>query len=163
MMFRILLFFGVAAALAGSVLPADAAAQARPIVESTMSADLLRYRGEMMEEYQKVMRAWSDAVGRGDARAAASFYAEDAVIVTAEGQVVQGRGAIERLLRDQIPQWGSIQVGLLDFEVSGALIYGLGTFAQGGGTVSGSYVTLLQRSGRALRIRSQTFAGTLAS
>lgn len=134
-------------------------AQVRPIVQSTARQDLMLYRAEMMEDYQRLMRAWSAALSRGDVRAASAFYAEDAVIVTATGEVMQGRPAIERMLRDQIAQWGGFQVGLLDFEASSSLLYGLGSYAHGstGGQVTGNLVVLLQRSGRTLRIRSQTF------
>jgi hypothetical protein len=74
-----------------------------------------------------------------------------------------GRREIQTMLEEMIPRWRNLRIGLLDFEASGSLLYGLGTYVYEEGvgsetsTVTGTYVLVLHRGGRNLRIRSQTF------
>lgn len=140
-----------------------AGAQVRPVVQSTADHDQMVYNAEMMEDYQGLVRSWSRAMANGDVRAASRLYTDNAVMIPEPGEMVNGRAEIEAALGALAERWRNIRIGLLDFEASGSLLYGLGTYAydQGVGeqtsTVSGTYVLVLHRGGRNVRIRSQTF------
>jgi ketosteroid isomerase-like protein len=144
-------------------LATAAEAQVRPIMQSTAERDQMLFNAEMMEDYQGLVRSWTAAMGRGDSRAAAALYHENAVLISEPGEVVQGRRDIEVALQELSSRWRNLRIGLLDFEASGSLLYGLGTYVydEGAGaqasTVTGTYVLVLHRGGRHLRIRSQTF------
>ncbi len=138
-------------------------AQVRPIVQSTAERDQMQFNAEMMEDYQGLIRNWSSAMGRGDTRAAAALYAENAVMIPEPGQMASGRREIEAALVEMNTRWRNLRIGLLDFEASGSLMYGLGTYVYEEGigaetsTITGTYVLVLHRGGRSLRIRSLAF------
>ena len=50
----------------------------------------------LRREVEQVARAMEDAVTRGDLKAAASYYADDAIVRTARGIVAQGRAGIDQ-------------------------------------------------------------------
>jgi len=135
--------------------------QVRPIPQSTVEQDRMRYNAEMMEEYQDLLRSWSRAMSQGNVRAAAGMFADNAVLHRG-GQPAQGRPAIQEGLYEISSTWQNLRFGLLDFESSGGLMYGLGTyqFEEGVGSQvtsgTGTYILILQRAGRTLRIRSLT-------
>jgi ketosteroid isomerase-like protein len=137
--------------------------QVRPIPQSNVEQDRMRYNAEMMEDYQSLLRSWSRAMMQGNVRAATSLFAEDAVLLHRPGEPAHGREAIQQSLHEISSNWSNLRFGLLDFEASGWLMYGFGSYEfEGGGgsqleSVSGSYILILQRAGRTLRIRSLTF------
>jgi ketosteroid isomerase-like protein len=145
------------------LLSSHLGAQVRPIVQSTAERDQIRFNAEMMEAFQGLTRNWSAAMGRGDIRAAAALYTDNAVMIAEPGQMASGRRDIEQALVEMSSRWRNLRIGLLDFEASGRLMYGLGTYVYEEGvgaatsTVTGTYVLVLHRGGRSLRIRSQTF------
>jgi ketosteroid isomerase-like protein len=157
--FRIFCLSSAALLLLSSV----SEAQVRPIVQSTAERDQMRFNAEMMEDYQGLIRNWSAAMGRGDTRAAAALYTDNAVMIPEPGQMAAGRREIEQALVEMNSRWRNLRIGLLDFEASGSLMYGLGRYVyeegvgEGTSTVTGTYVLVLHRGGRNLRIRSQTF------
>ena len=51
---------------------------------------------------------------RGDAAATAEPYADDAVFVTASGESVRGRAAIEALMRDRFASSGHAVSGTIE-------------------------------------------------
>ncbi|HEX6016448.1 MAG TPA: nuclear transport factor 2 family protein [Geminicoccaceae bacterium] len=50
----------------------------------------------MREQIESAYRAWNDAFNRGDAKAVASFYSENAKLLPPTHDVIEGREAIER-------------------------------------------------------------------
>lgn len=56
---------------------------------------------------------WLDAMQRQDAAAIAAIYGDDAVFVTAGGEVVRGRGALERFERERFAQAGRVLEGTI--------------------------------------------------
>jgi ketosteroid isomerase-like protein len=140
-----------------------AEAQVRPVVQSTAERDQMQYNAEMMGDFQDLVRDWREAVIAGNIRAAAGLYADNAVLVPAAGELAQGNSEVEAALTSISREWRNLRIGLLDFEASGSLLYGLGTYVYDTGvgaeatTVTGTYVLVLRRTGRHLRIRSQTF------
>lgn len=144
----------------------SAAAQVNPIQGSNQRQDILQYSAESMQDYQDVVKEWTAAWGREDARRAARLYVDDATFVPEGGVLVQGRREIEESLRELLPRRQNMQLQISDFEVRGTLLYGLGTYTYrepaefNGGmrTVTGTYMTVMQRNGRTWRIRSQIFS-----
>jgi ketosteroid isomerase-like protein len=69
---------------------------------------------------------WLEAMQRQDAAAIAAIYGDDAVFVRAGGDVVRGRGALERFERERFAQTGRVLEGtILDDGLTraGELIY----------------------------------------
>jgi uncharacterized protein (TIGR02246 family) len=69
---------------------------------------------------------WLHAMKHGDARATADPYADDAVFVTASGESVRGRPAIEKLMRDRFASGGRAVDGAIKQDgltAVGGLIY----------------------------------------
>ncbi len=92
------------------------------------------------------------------------LYTEDAMLLPADQEPVQGRRAIEAHFQQQLAGTGEIQTGVADFTVSGSLAVASGRYwyrtgAQNGAaeTVSGTYMMALRQEGRSWRIRSQIF------
>jgi hypothetical protein len=71
----------LAAALLLCSITSTAMAQSRPIVQSTAERDQMQFNAEMMEDFQGLVRTWSAAMGRGDARSAAALYHDNAVMI----------------------------------------------------------------------------------
>ncbi len=154
----------LSALLSAAAVPVQA--QVNPIQGGNQRQDVLQYSVESMQEYQDVVRQWTSAWSRADAGRTARFYLDDATFVPDGGVLLQGRREIERSLREILPRRRDMQLQISDFEVRGTLLYGLGTFSyredvEGTGgyrTVSGTYMTVMQRNGRTWRIRSQIFS-----
>jgi uncharacterized protein (TIGR02246 family) len=146
------------------------AAQVNPIQGGNQRADVRQYNVESMLEYHDLVREWSSAWARADVSRTARFYLDDATFVPEGGVLVQGRREIEESLRELLPKRRDLQLQISDFEVRGTLLYGLGSFtyrepvegSAGMRTVSGTYMTVMQRNGRTWRIRSQIFSPAAA-
>lgn len=99
---------------------------------------------------------WVAALKAHDAAAVAAPYAEDGIFVTATGNVVKGRQAIEAMTRDRFPQMGTIVSGTIvqdGVTRQGTSIYEWGhadlTLAHEGGSPQRSrarYLTVWQKS-----------------
>lgn len=69
---------------------------------------------------------WLPAVQRQDVKAIVEPYADEAVFVTATGESVKGRDAIEQLMRDRFARGGRVAGGTLrqdDLVATGTMIY----------------------------------------
>jgi len=108
---------------------------------------------------EKLAADWTAAFAKGDARALAGFYTEDAVRVTQEGGVVLGRAAIEKEFAANIAgPWkgakiaikiGSTQAMSADIAVNEGTWEVSGTGPDGKPmTLNGNYVnTLVKKAG----------------
>lgn len=126
-----------AAAAEGAVVPEDLLAQARPTIEAANSD-------------------WVPAMKRKDAKAIASFYAEDGVLVAPNGKALQGREAVEAsYAKGMTPGFkflagGIVQDGVV--LVPGPMIYEWGhadvEIERDGKTIhsSGNYLTVWKRN-----------------
>jgi uncharacterized protein (TIGR02246 family) len=154
----------LATATALSVAPA--AAQVNPIQGGHQRQDVMQYNVESMQEYQNIVREWTTAWSRSDIRRVSRLYVDDATFVPVGGEMLLGRQEIEESLRELVPRRRDMQLQISDFEVRGTLLYGMGTFTYresldgeaGSRTVTGTYMTVMQRNGRTWRIRSQIFS-----
>jgi uncharacterized protein (TIGR02246 family) len=146
-----------------ALAPLPVAGQVLPIQQGITNEHQL-YTAETMVEYQELVREWGTAWSNGNAARVARLYADNAVFVPVGGEIVQGRANIERAVRGLVSEWSNLQMGLTDFEVRGNILYGLGMYsyiAHENGTasnVNGTYIVVMQRSGRSWRIRSQVFS-----
>lgn len=141
-------------------------AQMLPVPRSPDSRQEMReFNAEALRGVNLALTEWRQAWARNDARTAARFYTEDALLQISDGKAIQGRAAIERSLATSLATRGEIQVGVEDFTASGNLAYAFGRFwypMEEEGTdvhpVSGTYVMVFRRGGRSWRIRSQIFS-----
>jgi uncharacterized protein (TIGR02246 family) len=96
--------------------------------------------------------AWLRATKQEDASAMAEPYADDGVFVTATGEVVRGRAAIEQLMRDRFAKTGRVVDGRIvedGLKRAGSMIYEWGhvelQFARDGSKpvgLKGRYLTV---------------------
>jgi uncharacterized protein (TIGR02246 family) len=78
------------------------------------------------ETIAKANADWLVAMKRGDAAATVEPYADDAVFVTATGEAVRGRAAIEQLMRERFAKSGNALDGRIiedGLTREGSLIY----------------------------------------
>jgi uncharacterized protein (TIGR02246 family) len=143
-----------------------AVAQVVPIQGGAGRADQMLYAAESLQEYQTLLRSWTAAWSRGNARDVTRLYIDDATLVPTGGTILQGRGEILPAIGDLIAERPNMRVTLLEYEVRGTLFYTLGSYthqggsagSSSGGLASGTVATILQRDGRTWRIRSQIFS-----
>jgi uncharacterized protein (TIGR02246 family) len=122
------------------------------------------YNMEVLRAYNALMQDWREAWQRGDPKAAAEFYTDEAFLFVPDSELIQGKASIETYLTRALPGVVEIRTGLTDFVASERLAYALGPFwyevrAAGGPprTLTGTYVAVLVREGRRWKIRSQVF------
>lgn len=127
-----------------SLILAGCTAQAPPPPSTDVNA--------VRDEIGKLRTAWIAAAERDDAAAVAQMYAEDAVLMTAEGAVVRGRQGIQDYFAKAFLTSGGLEVTPMGFDASGDLAYESGRFSQdvtppdGKPTkVSGHYVVVSKR------------------
>lgn len=129
--------FAWAATAAGATGPAEAErmiAEAKPAIEAAN-------------------HDWLPAIERQDAKALAAPYAENGIFLTATGESIVGRTAIERLYQDRFAKSRVVDADLIQdgLTAQGALIYEWGhariESEQGGtrATRTAAYLTVWQR------------------
>jgi len=79
----------------------------------------------------------------GDAPAVARLFTEDAMLLRPGAAPVQGRAAIEQSYGAYISNGVEIAMEVMEFQASGNLAYGVGTF--GGDFGAGSFIDVLKR------------------
>jgi uncharacterized protein (TIGR02246 family) len=123
----------------GTTASADAAAQTDPAA--------------VRAEVDQLRNDWLAAAERDDAAAVAQLYAEDAVVLSSDGEMpLQGRDAIQKAYTTDLPMVSKMELRPQDFHVSGDLAYDFGEFTQqvtlARGkpmTISGNYLVILRR------------------
>jgi uncharacterized protein (TIGR02246 family) len=108
---------------------------------------------QSMADIQKLDDAWAVAFNKGDAKAAAAMYAEDAYVLPDKGEMVHGRAAIEAFFKGATQQIGDIALKTGDVQALGpdaAREVGTFTFktkAQPPQNVSGKYAVVWRKIG----------------
>jgi uncharacterized protein (TIGR02246 family) len=69
---------------------------------------------QSVADIQKLDDAWAVAFNKGDAKAAAATYAEDAYVLPNMGEMVHGRAAIEAFFKGATQQIGDIALKAVD-------------------------------------------------
>ncbi|HET7464491.1 MAG TPA: DUF4440 domain-containing protein [Longimicrobium sp.] len=164
--------FALFAAAAVVSLSATAAhAQVLPGPRDDTDARISQYRMDVLREANATLTAWRDAWAEDDVRALVRLYDRKAV-VQLPGDVTtrQGVAGVETALRAQLPGVGRIELGLLDAEVSGDLLFIFQSFmlspVPGDSAsaevepVTGTSTLVMKRERGGWRIRAQMFLPT---
>jgi uncharacterized protein (TIGR02246 family) len=103
-------------------------------------------------EVERIRNEWVEAAEAGDAASVALLYAEDARMVGVDGEVAEGRQAIQDALAAGFEGLTDLQVSSTDVVVGSDVISDMGTFTQTfqtpdgqEQTVSGQYIVVLRR------------------
>jgi uncharacterized protein (TIGR02246 family) len=108
---------------------------------------------QSVADIQKLDDAWAVAFNKGDAKAAAAMYAEDAYVLPDKGEMVHGRAAIEAFFKGATQQIGDIALKAGDVQPLGPdAAREIGTFtfktkAQPPQNVSGKYAVVWRKIG----------------
>ena len=108
---------------------------------------------QSVADIQKLDDAWAVAFNKGDAKAAAATYAEDAYVLPNMGEMVHGRAAIEAFFKGATQQIGDIALKAVDVLPLGPdAAREIGTFtyktkAQPPQDVSGKYAVVWRKIG----------------
>jgi ketosteroid isomerase-like protein len=153
------------AALLLVVVTSTGSAQVLPMPHrSERDLELQQYTADGLRDYTAMLNDWADAVRRGDGRAAARFYTDDATLRLADGTEIVGRLSIDNYLQENVRPGGDVQMGVTDFAVGGNLGYAMGRYvmrpdaSHPATSSAGIYVAVLRRAGKAWRIRALVFA-----
>ena len=95
------------------------------------------------DQYDKLTAVYEGAHAAGDAEAIGRLFTEDAVVLFPGYPPVSGRQAIRDLYKTFLGEGVKITVNAQDFDQSGDIAYGAGTFEAEDGT--GNYLEVLQR------------------
>ncbi|HEX8273233.1 MAG TPA: DUF4440 domain-containing protein [Longimicrobiaceae bacterium] len=130
--------------------------------------EMREFNAEALRGVSSMLAEWRGAWARDDAREAARFYTDDALLLIGDGKPLRGRQEIQTGFGGILSTTGVIQVAVEDFLASGNVAYAYGNFwypdeqDQDAPPVTGTYVMLLRRDGRNWKIRSQMFSATPA-
>lgn len=144
-------------------------AQVLPVPRGTDSRQEMReFNAESLRGVSGMLAEWRGAWARNDAREAARFYTDDALLLIGDGKPLRGRKDIETGFAGILSTSGVIQVAVDDFVASGNVAYAFGNFwyqneeGESEPAISGTYVMLFRRDGRSWKIRSQMFSASPA-
>lgn len=114
---------------------ADAAATGDPAAQMDT--------GAIESEVGQVRDAWADAALAGDAATIGSLYTDDAILAGPEGELAEGRQAIEEALN--IDGVTSMDISAIHTEVGTDMVSEVGTFSQSMQTAEGEEQTISGR------------------
>ncbi len=107
---------------------------------------------------QKLNDEWADAFNRGDAKAVAAMYTNDAYVLPPGAEMVKGRKAIEELWRGEMKEIGDVKITTINVKSLGpkaAREIGTATFktkAQPPQDGSIKYAVVWEKSGRSWKL-----------
>ena len=108
---------------------------------------------QSVADIQKLDDAWAVAFNKGDVKAVALMYAEDAYVLPDKGEMAHGRAAIEAFLKGATQQIGDIALKAVDVQPLGPdAAREIGTFtlktkSQPPQDVSGKYAVVWRKIG----------------
>jgi uncharacterized protein (TIGR02246 family) len=121
------------------------------------------FTADVLRAYDRMITEWRAAWQKGDPKAVAEFYLDDALFFVGDTVPLQGKASVMQQLQRMVPGTVELRTGLSDFVASDRLAYALGPFywevKDSAGTttrvVTGTVVTIVVRDGRRWKIRSQ--------
>jgi uncharacterized protein (TIGR02246 family) len=141
---RVVLWIGLGVSAIATATALATGQSRRPEVDATARASIAKANAD-----------WLDAMKRQDVRAIVEPYTDDAIFVTATGESVRGRSAIEQLMRDRFARTGRVTGGRIvedGITAAGTMIYEWGHAdleiardAQAATPVRGRYLTVWAR------------------
>ena len=160
----------LAASAALALVLAPAGARAQSALSATENA---RYRAEATRDAMTMLGQWQNAWTRDDVRTLSRLYDPEALLrLPGQPAAVQGREAVEQLLRARLPAFGTLEVETVDVEVGGQLLYLFQRYSIAPAdaarpsalALSGNVTTVLERdASTGWRIRAQTFEAPAAA
>jgi uncharacterized protein (TIGR02246 family) len=122
------------------------------------------YVAEVLDQINDLLADW-DAAWAGDrVDEVTELYWEDALFIPPDGRLRRGQDEIREYLVGALPDYGSVEAFMLDFDASGGMAQVFGNYmleidqGEAAGTrKSGPLITIYLRRGREWRIRSQVF------
>lgn len=122
------------------------------------------YHAEVLSEINELQAEWGAAWANDDVDELLELYWDNAVVITREGTPLTGHSELRGWLEGQLPDQGTAEAFMLDFDASGgmAVIYGnysieVRTEAGPWRRMTGPVVTVYSMRSRRWRIRSQVF------
>lgn len=161
--------FAAAALLSLSATAAHA--QVLPGPRDDTDARISQYRMDVLREASETLNAWREAWAGDNVQALLKLYDRKAV-VQLPGDVTtrQGVAGVETALKAQLPGVGRMELGLLDAEVSGDLLFIYQSFmlspvpndqpANDVEPVTGTSTLVMKRERGGWKIRAQMFLPT---
>jgi ketosteroid isomerase-like protein len=140
-------------------------AQVLPTPRDQSDERMSQYRTDMLREATITLNAWRDAWAADDVRALVRLYDRKAMVqFPGDAMNQQGLAAVETALKARLPAAGRMELGLMDAEVSGDLMYIFQTYmlqpADGDTTaepVTGTSTLVLRHDRGGWKIRAQVF------
>lgn len=125
-------------------------------------------RREALRGTNRLLREWTEAWNKDDARRLVRMYTTDAVLLPADGGTqLRGQESIARFLSEALEAASEIRLTLSDFDGASRMAYALGTFSYtsvgregtNGSTrnLEGEFILVLRKDSGDWRIRSQLF------
>jgi len=157
----------MAAAVLAPLGAARAHAQVLPTPRDESDARMSQYRTDMLREATTTINAWRDAWAADDVRGLVRLYDRKAMVqFPGDAMNQQGLAAVESALKTRLPAMGRMDLGLLDAEVSGDLMYIFQTYVlepqdgSMGDPVTGTSTLVLHHDRGGWKIRAQVFIPT---
>lgn len=146
-------------------------AQVRPGPRDDTDERMSQFRMDVLREANETITAWRDAWAQDDVRALVRLYDRKAVVhLPGDVTTRQGVAGLETALKAQLPGVGRMELGLLDADVSGDLLFIYQSFmlspvpgdsaADDVEPVTGTSTLVMKRERGGWRIRAQMFLPT---
>ena len=125
-------------------------------------AERAQYRANALEQVNETLESWADAWREDDAGELMDAYARGARVRGLPFGFVSGQDALEEQFSGFLPDAGDVRLSLREFNASGRLAYGLGSFryqtagSGGGEMVRGQVMTVFLKE-NGWKILSQLF------
>lgn len=138
-------------------------AQMLPNPRDESDARVSQYRTDMLREATVTLNAWRDAWAGDDVRALVRLYDRKAMVqFPGDAMNQQGIAAVETGLKKLLPGAGRMDLGLLDAEVSGDLMYIFQSYMlqpadDSAEPLTGTSTMVLRRERGGWKIRAQVF------
>lgn len=128
---------------------------------SVISQNRAEYFAAVLDAINEVVDDWQSAWTEDDVDRLVGLYTPDAVVLTAEGQVLRGAPSISDFFATHLGEVGGMRATTVDFDASGemAVVYARTRPASGeaGSDGAGALLTVYVQEGGDWRIRSQSF------
>ncbi len=138
----------------GQVVPGS-----RSRAEGSVRAEFL---DAVLRGLRPISSAWVDAWAEDDAEKAAGLYARETLLITPEGEQLEGRAEVLDYLLGAVSRIARVETFLIDFDASNNMAmtverYVLTPSAPASARASGMLLTVYLNDGDAWKIRTQAF------
>jgi uncharacterized protein (TIGR02246 family) len=137
-------------ALLAVLVPAGTALQAQGVPENAAPLE------PTTAQLERLRTKYNEAFNKKDAAAVAALYTQNAIVITSDGQVLQGRPAIEQGMRTASADWGQLTSTGLDTRRLGSWGWQVGSTEMKGGPTAeaGRYLAIFGKEQGVWKIRA---------